>query len=211
MCVLVLNKKKLNNRVDTPWRAVLKLGVEVRPEWTVLYKPPLSKRTGDLQWRILHGAVAVNSFISVLDPKNNSGCPFCLKKETVFHVFMQCIRLGPLFEMVEKLCNKFKECFYPETFIFSFKYDQKKRVVFQLLNFILGQVKLAIYMSRKNKIEKKSNDDVIFVFKSLLKVRILIDFRFYKAMCDLCTFKMKWCSWEGLCKIDDDDELFFCF
>lgn len=65
-------------------------------------------------------------------------------------------------------------------------------------------------MSRKNKIEKKSNDDVIFVFKSLLKVRILIDFRFYKAMCDLCTFKMKWCCWEGLCKIDDD-ELFFCF
>lgn len=54
MCVLVLNKKKLTNRVDTPWRAVLKLGDEIRPEWTVLYKPPLSKRTGDLQWRIFH-------------------------------------------------------------------------------------------------------------------------------------------------------------
>jgi len=47
MCVLILNKKTLDKRVDTPWRSVLKIGDEVRPEWRVLYKPPLSKRTGD--------------------------------------------------------------------------------------------------------------------------------------------------------------------
>jgi len=102
-----------------------------------------------VQWRILHGAIAVNSFVSILDSKNNSGCPFCPHKETVFHAFMQCIRLETLFVMVKELCNKFNEVFCPETFIFGFKYAQKKRVTYQLLNFILGQAKMAIYMSRK--------------------------------------------------------------
>ncbi len=61
-----------------------KLSDDVKPEWRVLYKPPLSKRTGDLQWRILHGAIAVNSFIYVLDSKNDPGCSFCFKKKLLF-------------------------------------------------------------------------------------------------------------------------------
>ncbi len=129
MCVLILNKKKLDKRIDTPWRSVFKLCDDVKPEWRVLYKPPLSKRAGDLQWRILHGAITVNSFISVLDSKNNSGCPFCFQKETVFQAFMYCFRLKPLFVLVQGMRDKFNVSFYPETFIFGFKYAQKKRIV----------------------------------------------------------------------------------
>ncbi len=80
MCVLIINKKMLEKRIYTPWRSVLKLSDDVKPEWRVLYKPPLLKRTGDLQWRNLHGAIAVNSFISVLDSKNDSSCSFCFQK-----------------------------------------------------------------------------------------------------------------------------------
>ncbi|KAK3521335.1 hypothetical protein QTP70_003460 [Hemibagrus guttatus] len=54
-CVKVLNKKKLSGRVDTPWRSVLGFNDDVKPEWMALYKPPLTKRAADLQWRILHG------------------------------------------------------------------------------------------------------------------------------------------------------------
>lgn len=132
LCVLILNKKMLDKRVDTPWRSVFKLCDDVKPEWRVLYKPPLSKKTGDLQWRILHGAIAVNSFISVLDSNNNPGCPFCFQKETVFHAFMYCFRLKPLFVLVQEMCVKFNENFFPETFIFGFKYARKKCIVFQL-------------------------------------------------------------------------------
>ncbi|KAL7860336.1 hypothetical protein AOLI_G00166850 [Acnodon oligacanthus] len=62
----------LNGRADTMWRGKLGLGIDKRPVWRVLYKPPLTKRSGDLQWRILHGAVAVNSFVSVISPHNRS-------------------------------------------------------------------------------------------------------------------------------------------
>ncbi|KAK3527698.1 hypothetical protein QTP86_034169, partial [Hemibagrus guttatus] len=59
-CVQVLNKKKLSGRVDTPWRSVLGFNADIKPEWRALYKPPLTKRAADLQWRIFHG---IHSFI----------------------------------------------------------------------------------------------------------------------------------------------------
>ncbi len=122
MCVLILIKKMLDKRIDTPWCSVFKLSDDVKPEWRVLYKPPLSKRTGDLQWRILHRAIEVNSFISVLDSKNDSSYSFCLQKYTIFHAFMYCFRLKPLFVLVQELCDKFNESFNPETCIFGFSY-----------------------------------------------------------------------------------------
>ncbi len=48
-----------------------------------------------------------------------------------------------------------------EIFVLGAKYVKKKRYDCQLLNFILGQAKLAVYTSRKNKIEQKSGQDVV--------------------------------------------------
>lgn len=56
-CVKVFNKKSLDGKIDTPWCNVLHLSENVRPEWGALYKSPLSKKTGDLQWRVLHGII----------------------------------------------------------------------------------------------------------------------------------------------------------
>ena len=99
-CVKVFNKKGLESRADTPWSAALKLDSGVRPEWRALYKPPLAKRVGDLQWRILHRAVAVNAFVSVINTNASQECPFCYQRETVFHAF-SCLRLQPLFCMLQ--------------------------------------------------------------------------------------------------------------
>ena len=97
-CVKVLNKQQLKNRTDTPWREHLKVNADVKPKWSVLYKPPLTKNTGDLQWRILHGIIAVNVFLAVINPGDTDCCPFCTADETVYHCFTQCYRLVPLFK-----------------------------------------------------------------------------------------------------------------
>ncbi|TWW77687.1 hypothetical protein D4764_12G0010770 [Takifugu flavidus] len=60
---------------------------EHSPQWRVLYKPPIKKRTGDLQWRVLHGVVALNVYLSRLDPAVSDQCPFCPGRETVFHAY----------------------------------------------------------------------------------------------------------------------------
>ncbi len=87
--VKVLNNSKLNGRVDTPWRAHLGVGNEIKPVWRALYKPPLIKRVGDLRWRTRHGFVAVNAFISILNPNVSAECAFCLQRETIFHCFFR--------------------------------------------------------------------------------------------------------------------------
>ena len=85
----VFHKITLDNRDDTPWCTVL--GPDVRPQWRELDKPPLDKRVADLQWRILHGAIAVNAFISVLNQEVGQECSFCSQRETVFHAFLHCV------------------------------------------------------------------------------------------------------------------------
>ena len=62
------------------------------PQWKLFYKPHLKKRTANLQWRIWHGAIASNSFISVLNPAVLSTCPFCILCETVFFCFYKSTR-----------------------------------------------------------------------------------------------------------------------
>ena len=42
-----------------------------------LYNPPIDKRTGDLQWRILHGVIAMNWYLAHIDPCTAEGCLFC--------------------------------------------------------------------------------------------------------------------------------------
>ncbi|KAJ4926953.1 hypothetical protein JOQ06_014695 [Pogonophryne albipinna] len=56
--------------------------------WRLFYKPPLNKRSGDLQWRILHGALGVNAFVSKINPTVSSECPFCTHRETITHCYL---------------------------------------------------------------------------------------------------------------------------
>ncbi len=177
-------------------RMVFAVDADRRPQWRALYKPPLIKGTGDLQWRILHGAIAVNSFISVLNPEIGAKCPFCNGRENIFHAFVNCARLELLFLLLGNIFASFSETFSLEVFILGFKYARKRRFSCQLLNFVIGQAKLAVYMSRKKKIEHNLEQDAIVVFSNMMQARILIDF---KHMNDLDTFENIWCCNGALC------------
>ena len=56
------------------WRETLKVQENSKPVWRLLYKPPLNKRLGDLQWRILKRSLAVNSFVSKINPAVSKKC-----------------------------------------------------------------------------------------------------------------------------------------
>lgn len=82
-CVKAFNKKGLRRRIDTPWSSFFEIQENVKPEWRARYKPPLAKRCGDLQWRIIHGIIAVDSFVCHLNPNVSQQCPFCLQRKTL--------------------------------------------------------------------------------------------------------------------------------
>ncbi|XP_058885085.1 uncharacterized protein LOC131737784 [Acipenser ruthenus] len=79
LCVKLRHEKQLQGLPDTSWRERLEVEEQVRPAWRSFYNPPpplLSKRLGDLQWRLLHTILAVNAYLCILDPTVSDKCPF---------------------------------------------------------------------------------------------------------------------------------------
>ena len=151
----------------------------VKPAWRVLYKPPLRKRRGDLQWRILHGAIAVNSFVSIINQPVKCNFPFCGEVETVFHAFYDCKRLFYLFNTLQNVFKQFNEPWVKSAFILGVGYRKSNQCKWELLNWILGEAKMSIYSSRKNRVEDRTGQEALPVFISLLKARVWVDFRFF--------------------------------
>jgi len=59
-----------------------------------------------------------------------------MQRETIFHAFMYCDRLRPLFIVVGSFFKAFNGQFSMEMFICGFKYVKRKASVYQLLNFV---------------------------------------------------------------------------
>ncbi|KAI7801458.1 pol-like protein [Triplophysa rosa] len=192
-CFVKLIHKTLCDKTDNVWRDKLGLGDGIKPYWRLFYKPPLMKKSGDLQWKILKGAVGVNSFVSNINPNTSDVCAFCGFRETIFHCFLECSRLEPLFNLLGQLFLGFGENFTPTAFILGACYKRNQRFKWQLINFMVGQAKMAMYISRKNKMNNSHGTDVLFLFKGLIKSRISVEFKYYKGMKDLDMFVLQWC------------------
>lgn len=206
--VKILYKSTLCDKSDNVWREKFDIGNEVKPFWRVLYKPPLMKKSGDLQWRILKGAVAVNAFVSIINCDVNEGCVFCGLRETIFHCFLECIRLKPLFVLLKQLFLGFEESFTPKAFIYGAGYTRNQRFKWQLINFMVGQAKMAIYISRKNRIKSIHGQDCVLLFKAFTRSRISVEFKYYKEMQDLDTFVLQWCFKEVFCTVFEGGLIF---
>ena len=207
-CVLTLNRGKLDVRNDAVWRERLDVDNSVKPVWGVLYKPPIKKRTGDLQWRILHGAIAVNSFISIINPTVQCNCPFCGEIETVFHAFYDCKRLFYLFNKLQEVFKQFDEPWSKRAFILGVRYRKSQQGKSKLLNWVVGEAKMSIYSSRKNRVEDRAGQEALPVFISLLKARVWVDFSFFKEMRNLDGFIKQWCFNDVICSVIDDVLIF---
>ncbi len=90
---------------------------------------------------------------------------FCGISETVFHLFFNCVRLQQLFYKLEEWCQTLGEVFTPEMFIYGPKYSRSRRESHVLLNYLFGQAKMAIWLSRKSKLIDRGSTDVILILK----------------------------------------------
>ncbi len=78
LCVKVLHSRSFEGMK----RSFFGPAQPVKGCWRSLYKMPIDKRTGDLQWRIVHGAIATNKHVAHLDSTQGKECPFCIQDET---------------------------------------------------------------------------------------------------------------------------------
>ncbi|KAG1925589.1 ribonuclease inhibitor [Pimephales promelas] len=66
--VKVLHQESLRRVKASGWPGLLTKEFLVRDRWRALYKPPVEKRTADLQWRIIHRAIATDRHVAHLNP-----------------------------------------------------------------------------------------------------------------------------------------------
>ncbi len=157
-------------------------GMDISPKgsWRSLYKRPIDKRTGDLQWRIVHGAIATNRHVVHLNPNVGVGCLFCTENDFFFHFFVQCVRLSNLFSFLSCWVSFLGEHFSHQLFILGPKYLVGQNFFLVLLNFLFGTAKLAIWKTRKNKMLGKDTLDPLLMFFGLVASRLRIEHGYYK-------------------------------
>ncbi len=113
---------------------------------------------------------------------------------------MDCNRLNRIFDLLKFFFCYFNIRFTKQDFILGFFYSPKQKSKCHVINFIVGQAKYAIYVTRRNKIEKKSGQNVVLIFKNMVKARILIDFNFHRLMSMMNVFEIQWCC-SNLCSV----------
>ena len=76
------------------------------------------------------------------------------------------------------------------------------------MNFILGQTKMAIYVSRKRRINDVVDVGAKLLFTRMVKARIMTDFNYFKEMRDLDQFSMIWAHGDVLCSVGGNHLIF---
>ena len=79
--------------------------------YSQVYEKPQSMHEGDLNWRILHGAISTAKFCFRSGYARSDLCPYCGKQEDLTHLYVSCRRLEPLVRHVQNII----ECIIPDT------------------------------------------------------------------------------------------------
>ena len=80
--VKTLNLSSLEGMEESRWTEFFGPDVSPKGSWWSVYKLPVEKWTADLQWRIVHSAIAINRVH--LDPELTEGCIRCSQTETIY-------------------------------------------------------------------------------------------------------------------------------
>lgn len=104
VCIELL-AQVLSACADITWTWCLVAATLACSAWCILYKLPITKGTGDLQWQLLHGFLAMCTFVCHLDLVVPAACPFCKEGvgDTLFQSFLDCLQLQPLFASLSTL------------------------------------------------------------------------------------------------------------
>lgn len=202
--VKVIHQRSLKRQKASRWLELLGPDFLVRDRWRTLYKLPVEKRTGDLQWRIIHGAIATDRHVAHLNPAVGGQCRFCGEGEDLEHLFLKCNRLNDLFELLVTWFQGFAEEFSDKIFIGGLKYRFLLRRRVCLLNYLIGTAKLAIWKTRKNKGLELAATNSRVMCMSLVAARLRMEFTYYSLTNNVSAFCEIWCINEVLCVVHDD-------
>ena len=84
--ILNFNNSRTKNSLS-PWNSILNTNIPPNETYGHVYEKPQSMHEGDLNWRILHGAISTDKFCFKSGYELSDLCPYCGKQEDLTHLF----------------------------------------------------------------------------------------------------------------------------
>ncbi|KAJ4939594.1 hypothetical protein JOQ06_029038, partial [Pogonophryne albipinna] len=68
--------------------------------------------------------------------------------------------------------------------------------------------KMAIYLSRRNKVAESLDTDAVSIFKRMVKARLKADYGYFCLTKNVGEFEAMWCFKNALCSVENEDLIF---
>ncbi|CAM4686481.1 unnamed protein product [Caretta caretta] len=146
-----LHTLTLMSRTDPKWQDLLPPLEGEQPWWASLYSTLVPRAIGDISWRFLLGAVSTGTYLARYTPVPDT-CPLCGVRETLAHVYLECARLQPLFQLLTNLLLRFWLHFSRHLFIYALPICGLTKSQDLLVNLLLALAKTAIYKTRERRL-----------------------------------------------------------
>jgi hypothetical protein len=181
--------------------------------WPNLYDNFVDSHYIDTSWRLAHDVVSVNAVLHRFGMYRSSICPYeaCTAVESVQHCFFECKVVKPVYSIllpwVEKLSSTtipYIPDVIPCDFLrFPRHLNALNKYRRSVLLYLIALTKHIIWISRnktKHQHKRITSNLIIVTFLSILKFRILADFKRFTRS----TFTKYWLSTDCFCRISDD-------
>ncbi|KAG6929121.1 hypothetical protein G0U57_006256, partial [Chelydra serpentina] len=176
------------------------------PRWASLYSTLIPRPTGDVSWRLLHGAVSTGVYLARFTPVRDT-CPFCGMRETLVHVYLECARLQSLFRLLTNILLRFWLHFSPHLLLYALPIRGPTKSWDLLVNLLLALAKLAIYKTRERRLADGGSGACGACFRSLVRSRIRAEFLWAASAGSLDAFEEQWVLSRVLCSVSPSGSL----
>ncbi|CAM4527412.1 unnamed protein product [Caretta caretta] len=133
------------------WQDLLQPEEEEDPQWDSLYSTLVSWPAEDISWQLLHGAMSTGMYPGQFTNSPDT-CPFCSERKTLVQIYIECIRLQPLFQLLQNLLLMFWLHFSLQLLILAYPIHGPIKSWDLFVNLLLVLAKMAIHHTRRRKL-----------------------------------------------------------
>ena len=181
----------------TPWhRDILQMNTTI--PWKNVYKSPISKKEGDVQYRLLHKILPSQEVLHYIDRSLPKTCGWCgpSEKGTLLHLFFHCPSIQPALNLLHRCITQLLPTMTLtfETYWCLIHHSRgRPRENVDLANYLIVSFKASVYWLYVHSNFK----DCLHTWKYRIKSKIIIEYRYYQLQNNVPLFLKKW----GLCNM----------